>query len=85
MYKSWVKFVWTLCHIRTTGGAYRSLYVHKRGLGTSKRGSPMALLMNEYVRKAEDPEQAVLDFLRSAWQAGVEKAEWNTSNLINSK
>lgn len=51
---------------------------------TEQRGSPMALLMYEDVRNAEDPEQAVLDFLRSAWQAGVEKAKWDTSNLIKS-
>ncbi len=52
---------------------------------TEQRGSPMALLTYEDVRNAEDPEQAVLDFLRSTWEAGVEKAEWDTSNLIKSK
>jgi hypothetical protein len=52
---------------------------------TEQRGSPMALLMYEDVRNAKDPEQAVLDFLRSTWKAGIEKAEWDTSNLIKSK
>ncbi|MDZ7694232.1 MAG: DUF5996 family protein [Balneolaceae bacterium] len=49
-----------------------------------QNGSPMALVMYEDVRKAEDPEQAVLNFLRSAWQAGVEKAGWDTETLIKS-
>jgi len=49
---------------------------------TEQRGSPMALLMYEDVRNAEDPEQAVLKFLRSAWKAGVEKAEWDTKTLV---
>ena len=52
---------------------------------TEQRGSPMALLMYEDVRNADDAEQAVLDFLRSTWKAGVEKAQWDTSNLIKSK
>ncbi|WP_138431126.1 DUF5996 family protein [Fodinibius saliphilus] len=52
---------------------------------TEQRGSPMALLMYEDVRNADDPEQAVLNFLRSSWEAGVEKAGWDTSNLIKSK
>lgn len=52
---------------------------------TEQRGSPMALLMYEDVRNAEDPEQAVLDFLQSTWEAGIEKAEWDTNTLIKSK
>jgi len=54
----------------------------EKAFWTEQRGSPMALLMYEDVRNAEDPEQAVLDFLRSAWEAGTEKAGWDTSNLI---
>lgn len=49
---------------------------------TEQRGSPMALLMYEDVRNADDPEQAVLDFLNSAWQAGIDKAGWDTRNII---
>lgn len=49
-----------------------------------QNGSPMALLMYDDVRKAEAPEQAVLNFLRSAWQAGVEKAGWDTKALVKS-
>ena len=51
---------------------------------TEQRGSPMALLMYEDVRKSDDPEQAVLDFLQSAWQAGIDKAQWDTQHLIKS-
>lgn len=50
-----------------------------------QNGSPMALLMYEDVRKAEDPEKAVLSFLRSTWKAGAEQAGWDTNNLIKSK
>jgi len=51
---------------------------------TEQRGSPMALLMYDDVRKANNPDQAVLDFLNSAWMAGTEKAGWDTTNLIKS-
>jgi len=49
---------------------------------TEQRGSPMALLMYDDVRKAANPDQAVLDFLNSAWKTGTEKAGWDTKNLI---
>lgn len=51
---------------------------------TEQRGSPMALLMYDDVRKADNPEKAVMDFLDSAWNAGVKKARWDTKNLIKS-
>lgn len=40
--------------------------------------------MYDEVRKAEDPEQALLDFLESAYQAGAKKAGWDIK-LIESK
>lgn len=49
---------------------------------TELRGSPMALLMYEDARKSKNPEQAILDFLESAWQAGVVKANWDTESLL---
>lgn len=48
---------------------------------TEQRGSPMALLMYEDVRNSKDPEQAVLDFLQSTWEAGIEKAEWDIRHI----
>jgi hypothetical protein len=45
------------------------------------RESPLALLMYEDVRQAYDPRQTLLDFLDSAYRAGVEKAEWDTHSL----
>ncbi|MEX0928273.1 MAG: DUF5996 family protein [Balneolales bacterium] len=41
------------------------------------RGSPMALLMYEDVRKADDPEKDLLYFLNSAYLAGSELAHWD--------
>ena len=52
---------------------------------TEQRGSPMALLMYEDVRNYNDPDQAVLDFLEAAWEAGIDKAQWDTSSLIKAK
>jgi len=57
----------------------------EKAFWTEQRGSPMALLMYEDVRTAENPDQAILDFLNSAWEAGVEKAQWDTKNLIKRK
>jgi len=56
----------------------------EKAFWTEQRGSPMALLMYEDVRTAEFPENTVLEFLRSSWQAGVEKAGWDTETLIKS-
>lgn len=75
---------------------YSYTFPAPEGLGTAplkpdsafwkdQNGSLMALLMYEDVRKADEPDEAVLDFLRSAWEAGVEKAGWDTNTLIKSK
>jgi hypothetical protein len=37
----------------------------------------MALLMYNSIREAESPEQKVLDFLESVYQAGAKKANWD--------
>ena len=47
----------------------------------SQRGSAIALLMYEEVRQAESPRSMVLDFLESAYQAGVRKAGWDLEAL----
>ena len=44
-------------------------------------GSPMAFLRYEDVRTAEDPRQAVLDFLESAYQSGANLANWEVEEL----
>lgn len=46
-----------------------------------QNGSPMALLMYEDIRTAEDPEKALLDFLESAYRAGARKADWDMEQL----
>ncbi len=42
----------------------------------SSRGGAIALLMYDDVRKADDPGEMVLEFLESAYQAGVNRAGW---------
>jgi len=37
----------------------------------------MALLMYDDIRNADDPEQAILDFLESAYRAGASQAGWD--------
>ncbi|GAA0893030.1 DUF5996 family protein [Fulvivirga kasyanovii] len=44
-------------------------------------GSPMALLRYEDVKNADNPAEAVLDFLESAYQAGAKHAGWNMEEL----
>ncbi|MGB3616908.1 MAG: DUF5996 family protein [Catalinimonas sp.] len=40
-------------------------------------GSPMALLSYDAVRTADNPRQALLDFLESTYQAGARRAGWD--------
>lgn len=44
-------------------------------------GSPMAVLKYADVITTDNPRQAVLDFLESAYQAGASKAGWNIAEL----
>lgn len=44
-------------------------------------GSPMALLMYDDIRELEDPKEALLSFLESAYQAGAKRANWNVEEL----
>lgn len=46
-------------------------------------GSPMAFLTYEAVRSAPNPEQALLDFLESSYQAGAKRADWPVEELKN--
>lgn len=47
-------------------------------------GSSMALLMYDEMRRMEDPRQALLDFLESAYRAGANLAEWDIAALRSS-
>ncbi|MCX2718799.1 DUF5996 family protein [Lentiprolixibacter aurantiacus] len=44
-------------------------------------GSPMALLSYDSVRRSEDPREAVLAFLESAYQSGAKLANWPVEDL----
>lgn len=44
-------------------------------------GSPMALLMYEDARNAEDPRERILEFLESAYQAGAKRAGWEVDTF----
>jgi hypothetical protein len=44
-------------------------------------GSPMALLMYDDIRTAEDPSEQVMDFLESAYAAGSSLAGWNVEEM----
>ena len=44
-------------------------------------GSPMAILMYDDIRSSKDPDMAVLDFLRSTYQAGAGKSAWPVEDL----
>lgn len=46
-----------------------------------QNGSPMALLMYDDVRNTDNPDQTMLDFLKSTYQAGAKKANWDTENF----
>lgn len=44
-------------------------------------GTPMAMLMYDDIREAADADEKVMDFLRSSYQAGATKAQWDIENL----
>jgi hypothetical protein len=44
-------------------------------------GAHLAILMYEDVRSADDPSQVVLEFLESAYQAGVKRAGWKAEDF----
>ena len=44
-------------------------------------GSPMALLMCDDIRNEANPEQLLLDFLKSTYSAGAKLAEWTMKEL----
>jgi hypothetical protein len=44
-------------------------------------GSSMALLMYDDLRRQDNPRQALLDFLESAYQAGAKRANWDVEAL----
>ncbi len=44
-------------------------------------GSPMALLKYEHLLKVGDPEQELLNFLESAYQAGAKLAQWDLAGF----
>lgn len=46
-----------------------------------QNGSPMALLMYNDVRNADNPRETLLNFLESAYQAGAKRAGWDTESF----
>ena len=44
-------------------------------------GTPMAMLMYEDISREKDPDKLILDFLRSTYEAGAKKAEWELESL----
>lgn len=62
-------------------GLMQSPLKPKEAYWTEVNGSPMAILMYDEIRTAQDPEQTLLDFLNSAYQAGITKANWETKAL----
>lgn len=46
-----------------------------------QNASPMAILMYEDMRTSANPQQTLLDFLESAYQAGIQKAQWDTTAI----
>lgn len=53
----------------------------KQAYWTELNGSPMALLRYEDMRSSRDPEKNLLQFLKSAYQAGIQKAHWDTEAI----
>jgi hypothetical protein len=47
----------------------------------NSNGSPMALLMYDDLRNEDDPRQALLDFLESAYTSGATLANWNINEM----
>ena len=41
----------------------------------------MAVLMYDDIRVLDDPRQAILDFMESAYQAGAKLANWDIKEL----
>lgn len=48
---------------------------------STQRGSAMALLMYDDMRKAKDPRKALLRFLESTYHAGAKLANWNVEEF----
>jgi hypothetical protein len=46
-----------------------------------QNGSPMALLMYDEVRNADNPEQIMFDFLESSYRAGAKRAGWDIQDF----
>lgn len=47
-----------------------------------QNGSPMALVMYENIKKSHNPDRTLLNFLESAYQAGVKAAGWDAEQYI---
>ncbi|AKD05922.1 DUF5996 domain-containing protein [Pontibacter korlensis] len=53
----------------------------KQASWVDSNGSPMAILNYEELRELDNPRQALLDFLESAYQAGAQLAQWPVQEL----
>lgn len=48
---------------------------------TEQNGSPLALLPYNAARSSKNTENTILQFLESAYRAGIEKAEWDVDTI----
>ena len=62
-------------------GIHKQPLPPKTASWVDSNGSPMALLPYEDLRQEDDPRQALLDFLESAYQAGAQLAKWPVEEL----
>jgi hypothetical protein len=58
-------------------GLIKEKLVPQKAFWIERKGSPLALLKYEDLRKEKDPKQALLDFMESAYQAGAKRAGWD--------
>ncbi|WP_421725814.1 DUF5996 family protein [Bauldia sp.] len=54
-----------------------------RALWVEKNGGAMAILAYDQMRSADNPAQALLDFMDSAYQAGATRAGWDIPGLAH--
>jgi hypothetical protein len=62
-------------------GLMKEKLIPEKAFWMERKGSPLAILKYEDLRKEKDPKQALLDFMESSYQAGAKKAQWNMEDL----
>jgi hypothetical protein len=58
-------------------GLIKEKLIPEKAFWMERRGSPLAILKYEDLRKEKDPKQALLDFMESCYKAGAKRAGWN--------